>query len=59
MRLSSRPPPRRIMGIDQAVRSGGWPNATTLAAEFEVDPRTAPRRSRHSSTQSALPSRRA
>ena len=40
MRLSSRPPLRRIMGIDQAVRSGGWPNATTLAAEFEVDPKT-------------------
>jgi predicted DNA-binding transcriptional regulator YafY len=40
MRLSSRPPLRRIMRIDQAIRSGAWPNATTLAREFEVEPKT-------------------
>lgn len=40
MRLSSRPPLRRIMRIDQAVRAGGWPNASTLADEFEVDAKT-------------------
>jgi predicted DNA-binding transcriptional regulator YafY len=28
------------MAIDQAVRAGGWPNASTLAARLEVDPRT-------------------
>lgn len=40
MRLSTRPPLARIMRIDQAVRSGSWPNATTLARELEVVPKT-------------------
>jgi predicted DNA-binding transcriptional regulator YafY len=40
MRQASRPPLARMMVIDQAVRAGRWPNATTLAARLEVDPRT-------------------
>ena len=40
MRQASRPPLARMMVIDQAVRAGYWPNATTLAARLEVDPRT-------------------
>jgi proteasome accessory factor B len=40
MRLSSRPPMARIMRIDQAVRAGTWPNATTLAEALEVTPKT-------------------
>jgi predicted DNA-binding transcriptional regulator YafY len=35
-----RPPMRRIMTIDQAVRAGEWPNAITLARRLEVNPRT-------------------
>ena len=40
MHLASRPPLARIMAIDRAIRAGGWPNATTLGADLEVDPRT-------------------
>ncbi len=40
MRLASRPPLARMMAIDQAVRSGLWPNASSLGARLEVDPRT-------------------
>lgn len=40
MHLASRPPLARIMMIDRAIRSGSWPNATTLGADLEVDPRT-------------------
>ena len=40
MRRSSRPPLARIIAIDRAIRSGGWPNASHLARELEVDPRT-------------------
>jgi len=32
----SRPPLQRMMRIHQALQSGGWPNATTLARELEV-----------------------
>ena len=37
---ATRPPLRRIMEIDFALRTGGWPNCSTLALELEVDPRT-------------------
>jgi predicted DNA-binding transcriptional regulator YafY len=37
---ATRPPLRRIMEIDHALRTGGWPNCSTLAQELEVDPRT-------------------
>jgi predicted DNA-binding transcriptional regulator YafY len=40
MHRSSRPPLARIMAIDRAIRSGGWPNASNLASELEVNPRT-------------------
>jgi predicted DNA-binding transcriptional regulator YafY len=40
MHRSSRPPLARIMAIDRAIRSGGWPNASRLANELEVTPRT-------------------
>lgn len=40
MHQSSRPPLARIMAIDRAIRSGGWPNASNLARELEVNPRT-------------------
>ena len=40
MYQASRPPLRRIMLIDQAVRSGTWPNTTTLANDLEVNRRT-------------------
>jgi predicted DNA-binding transcriptional regulator YafY len=40
MHRSSRPPLARIMAIDRAIRSGGWPNASKLANELEVTPRT-------------------
>jgi predicted DNA-binding transcriptional regulator YafY len=40
MHLSSRPPLARIMAIDLAIRSCGWPNAGTLSLELEVNPRT-------------------
>lgn len=40
MRVASRPPLARMMAIDRAIREGGLPNATTLARELEVDPRT-------------------
>jgi len=40
MRLASRPPLARMMVIDQEVREGRWPNATTLAHRLEVQPRT-------------------
>ena len=40
MHHAARPPLVRVMTIDQAVRSGTWPNARTLAESLEVDPRT-------------------
>ncbi len=40
MHHAARPPLARIMIIDQAIRTGDWPNATTLAHRLEVDPRT-------------------
>lgn len=40
MRISSRAPLARLAIIDQAIRSGRWPNASRLAREFEVHPRT-------------------
>jgi hypothetical protein len=43
MHLSARPPLARIMAIDQAIRSGSWPNARTLARRLEVHPRTVQR----------------
>lgn len=43
MRLASRPPLARIAAIDQAIRGGSWPNATCLAKQLEVSPRTVQR----------------
>jgi predicted DNA-binding transcriptional regulator YafY len=43
MRPSSRPPLERIARIDQAIRAGRWPNASTLARELEVSARTVQR----------------
>lgn len=43
MRLTSRPPLRRIVAIDRAIRRGEFPNARTLAEELEVAPRTVQR----------------
>lgn len=40
MRGAARPPLVRILAIDRAVRAGAWPNARTLAQEFEVHART-------------------
>ena len=40
MQTASRPPLRRIMAIDQMIRSGEYPNATTAARQLEVHPRT-------------------
>jgi hypothetical protein len=39
----SRCPLARIAAIDRAIRGGGWPNASTLARELEVSPRTVQR----------------
>jgi predicted DNA-binding transcriptional regulator YafY len=38
--LHSRPPLDRMLRIHQAIRSGKFPNATVLAAEFEVSTKT-------------------
>lgn len=43
MYRASRPLMRRIMAIDQAMRAGEWPNATTLARRLEVSTRTVSR----------------
>jgi predicted DNA-binding transcriptional regulator YafY len=40
MELATRPPLRRIVVIDRAVREGQYPNSETLARELEVAPRT-------------------
>ncbi len=40
MHSSSRPPLARLAAIDQAIRAGAWPNATTLGRQLEVAPRT-------------------
>ena len=40
MQTASRPPLRRIAAIDQMIRSGEYPNATTVARKLEVHPRT-------------------
>src|SRR5262245_43689575 len=40
---SSRPPLARLAEIDQAIRSGAYPNASTLARRLEVHPRTVAR----------------
>lgn len=40
MQLASRPMLRRLVCLDQRIRSGTYPNARTLAAELEVSPRT-------------------
>src|SRR5690348_3323451 len=40
MHQSSRPPLARMMAIDQALRAGTWPNASTLSRQLEVAPRT-------------------
>jgi predicted DNA-binding transcriptional regulator YafY len=40
MELASRPPFRRLLILDRLVRSGGYPNARTMAAELEVHQRT-------------------
>ena len=43
MHAASRPPLARIAAIDRAIREGTWPNATGLARELEVSPRTVQR----------------
>src|SRR5262245_8629434 len=40
MHSSSRPLLARLAAIDQAIRAGHWPNASTLARTLEVSPRT-------------------
>src|SRR4051812_30194069 len=40
MKTASRPALRRLLAIDHAIRSGGYPNATALAGQLEVHPRT-------------------
>ncbi len=40
LQRAARPPLRRIQTIDHHVRAGVYPNAETLAAELEVNPRT-------------------
>ncbi len=40
MYKAARPPVRRMMVIDQALRANRWPNSTTLARELEVTIRT-------------------
>jgi predicted DNA-binding transcriptional regulator YafY len=40
MHQSSRPPLARMMAIDQALRAGKLPNASTLGLQLEVTPRT-------------------
>ncbi|MEZ6043881.1 MAG: WYL domain-containing transcriptional regulator [Planctomycetaceae bacterium] len=37
---STRPPLRRFLAIESAVRSGAYPNSESLAVELEVDART-------------------
>jgi predicted DNA-binding transcriptional regulator YafY len=37
---ATRPPLRRMMAIDQALRAERWPNTKTFADEFEVNRRT-------------------
>lgn len=43
MQLASRPALARLAVIDQAIREGGWPNASTLARSLEVSSRTVQR----------------
>jgi proteasome accessory factor B len=43
MRLASRPPLARIAFIDQEIRKGTWPNASTLSRQLEVSFRTVQR----------------
>jgi predicted DNA-binding transcriptional regulator YafY len=43
MEHASRPPPRRLLTVDRLIRTGGCPNARTVAAELEVNPGTARR----------------
>lgn len=40
MFTASRPSLRRLLRLDQMIRSGGYPNASTVARELEVHPRT-------------------
>jgi predicted DNA-binding transcriptional regulator YafY len=40
MKTASRPPLRRLLAIDQMIRSGRFPNATSAAVELEVHART-------------------
>jgi predicted DNA-binding transcriptional regulator YafY len=40
MKVASRPPVRRLLALDRMIRSGRYPNARTMAAELEVNPRT-------------------
>src|SRR5689334_2543797 len=43
MRTATRPPLERIAALDRAIRAGRYPNASTLARELEVCPRTVQR----------------
>lgn len=43
MRLSARAPLQRILFIDQEVRKGAWPNASSLGLALEVSARTVQR----------------
>jgi predicted DNA-binding transcriptional regulator YafY len=40
MHLATRPPLRRLLHLDRAIRAGGYPNAVALAAELELAVRT-------------------
>jgi len=40
MKVASRPPLRRLALIDRLIRSGQHPNASSIARELEVNPRT-------------------
>jgi predicted DNA-binding transcriptional regulator YafY len=40
MKMTTRPALRRLAVIDAKLRNGSWPNASSLAHELEVTPRT-------------------
>jgi predicted DNA-binding transcriptional regulator YafY len=40
MKIASRVPLRRLVALDDMVRKGGYPNATSAALDLEVHPRT-------------------
>src|ERR1700730_13991448 len=40
MKIASRVPLRRLVALDDMVRKGSYPNATSAALDLEVHPRT-------------------